>query len=202
MAIGHKKDGFEILIWEDLFKADLSFPEISSPEGVLREVTRGPGWLFAFDSSLNILSGISWPNTRIVWPSRDYFKGYFLFERSTNVVSEQISWMKNYIKIRVGASQDYSKIITKGQAAEQVLTALMLQTFYNKLVERDALIQERDALTQERDALNQERDGLTQERDGLTQERDALTQERDALTTSTIWRLTGPLRKILNTLKY
>ena len=37
--------------------------------------------------------------------------------------------------------------------------------------------------------------------DALTQERDALTQERDALMDSTIWRLTGPLRKILNILK-
>jgi hypothetical protein len=42
---------------------------------------------------------------------------------------------------------------------------------------------------------------LTQERDVLTQERDVLTQERDAIINSKIWKLSLPIRKIMNLIR-
>jgi hypothetical protein len=42
---------------------------------------------------------------------------------------------------------------------------------------------------------------LTQQRDELTQQRDELTQQRDEFLNSTIWRLTKPLRDLINFLK-
>jgi len=39
------------------------------------------------------------------------------------------------------------------------------------------------------------------ERDQLTQQRDQLTQQRDQLTSSTIWRVTKPIRKFIDFLK-
>jgi hypothetical protein len=59
----------------------------------------------------------------------------------------------------------------------------------------------RDELTQQRDELTQQRDELTQQRDELTQQRDELTQQRDELMNSTIWKLTKPLRDLINCLK-
>ena len=63
------------------------------------------------------------------------------------------------------------------------------------------LIQQRDELIQQRDELIQQRDELIQQRDELTQERDELTQQRDELVNSTIWRLSKPLRDLINYLK-
>ena len=42
---------------------------------------------------------------------------------------------------------------------------------------------------------------LTQQRDELTQQRDELTQERDELLNSTIWKVTKPIRWIINLIK-
>jgi hypothetical protein len=67
--------------------------------------------------------------------------------------------------------------------------------------QRDELTQQRDELTQQRDELNQQRDELTQQRDELTQQRDELTQQRDDLMDSTIWKVTKPLRNIVNFFK-
>jgi hypothetical protein len=67
--------------------------------------------------------------------------------------------------------------------------------------QRDELTQQRDELTQQRDELTQQRDELTQQRDELTQQRDELTQQRDALLNSTIWRLTKPIRHLINFFK-
>jgi hypothetical protein len=44
-------------------------------------------------------------------------------------------------------------------------------------------------------------DELTQQRDELTQQRDELTQQRDALLNSTIWKLTEPIRNLINFFK-
>jgi hypothetical protein len=56
-------------------------------------------------------------------------------------------------------------------------------------------------LIQQRDELIQQRDELTQQRDELTQQRDELTQQRDELLNSTIWKLTKPLRGLINLVK-
>ena len=42
---------------------------------------------------------------------------------------------------------------------------------------------------------------LLNQRDELTQQRDELTQQRDELANSTIWRLTKPLRDLINFFK-
>jgi hypothetical protein len=55
-----------------------------------------------------------------------------------------------------------------------------------------------DELTQQRDQLTQQRDQLTQQRDQLTQQRDQLTQQRDQLINSRIWKITKPLRDLIN----
>jgi hypothetical protein len=65
----------------------------------------------------------------------------------------------------------------------------------------DELTQQRDELTQQRDELTQQRDELTQQRDELTQQRDELTQQRDVLLNSTIWKLTKPLRILIETFR-
>jgi len=67
--------------------------------------------------------------------------------------------------------------------------------------QRDELIQQRDELIQQRDELTQQRDELTQQRDELIQQRDELTQQRDELTNSTIWKVTKPIRKLVNFIK-
>ena len=67
--------------------------------------------------------------------------------------------------------------------------------------QRDELTQQRDELTQQRDELTQQRDELTQQRDELTQQRDELTQQRDEIVDSTIWKLTNPLRKVIELFK-
>ena len=67
--------------------------------------------------------------------------------------------------------------------------------------QRDELTQQRDELTQQRDELTQQRDELTQQRHELTQQRHELTQQRDELINSTIWKLTKPLRVLINFVK-
>jgi hypothetical protein len=66
------------------------------------------------------------------------------------------------------------------------------------LLERLKLTQQRDELSQQHDELIQQRDELIQQRDELIQQRDELIQQRDALLGSTIWRLTKPLRDLIN----
>ncbi len=64
--------------------------------------------------------------------------------------------------------------------------------------QRDELSQQRDELIQQRDELIQQRDELIQQRDELIQQRDELIQQRDELLDSTIWKVTKPIRSIVN----
>ncbi len=171
----------ELVRWEELFGENVAFPELSSPEAEFWKTDHDLGKFFGFDGSLNTLVKLRCPKVEVIYPNKEIYKKYFEHQKSTNLVTEQIIWQKE-LSSEIIAGVDLSKVrvFTSGQFHEK---------FINEIV------------YEERDALTQERDALTQERDALTQERDALTQERDALRNSTIWRVTGPLRKIRNTLK-
>ena len=167
--------GAEILLWSDLVPEFPSFPELVSPESILWEGAMRIGSYFGFDSSLNCLVAINAPETQIVYPNKSVYEKYFSYGRTTELVDDQLDWHRNFeVEYKKLNRKSSIEVSTSGIAFEKALLGVMIN----------------------------DGDALTQERDALTQERDALTQERDALTTSTIWRLTGPLRKILNTLKY
>jgi len=168
----------EVVCWEDLFELNIEFPELTSPEGEFWKSEHQLGQFFGFDSSLNTLVNIRYPQTEVIYPSREIYKKYFKYAKSTNLVSEQVRWQKD-LSVQMKASIDLSKICvdTSGQYYEKFITEL----------------------------AHQERDVLTQERDVLAQERDVLAQERNALIQSTIWRASKPirwffsgLRKLLN----
>jgi hypothetical protein len=185
----HLKEVFagqvEIVMWEDLFRQESELSELYEPESVIWSTSTGPRYFFGFDSSLNVLVGNKWRQTEILWPRRVVFSKYFDLARSSHLVSEQISWMK---EVNHNSSQiENLKMRVEGFSIEQIITKITMSYQIDS--------------TQERDALTQERDALTQERDALTQERDALTQERDALVTSTIWKTTKSLRGLISWLK-
>jgi hypothetical protein len=171
----------ELVAWEELVSENIEFPELTSPEAQFWLTDYELGKFFGFDGSLNTLVKLRCPQVEIIYPKKQIYKKYFEYQKSINLVEEQINWQRDLAsQLSVSAELTKVKVSTSGQ-------------FYEKLISEIGY--------QERDALTQERDALTQERDALTQERDALTQERDALTDSTIWRFTGPLRKILSILK-
>jgi hypothetical protein len=183
--------------WDDLVEKSTDFPELSSPEGYLWFSRNFDLNLCAFDSSLNTVAEVTRGRRRLNIPSKDVLN--LIFDNE---------WLVEEILNRYVNSSTLGEFFRRqspGTILEQVVVlrdfVLDEEPSYALTQERDALTQERDALTQERDALSQERDALSQERDALSQERDALSQERDALTNSSIWRLTRPLRKILNILK-
>jgi hypothetical protein len=185
----------EIVTWENVFTPNLDFPELTQPEAVFWQTNQGPGFFFGFDSSLVLLVSQEFKETEILWPDRRNYAPYFHTKASVELVDEQIQWMRQIAKLNLNINSKVAEVDVDGFPMASLVTTMMLENWDS------ALTQEHDALTQERDALTQERDALTQERDALTQERDALTQERDALRNSTIWRLMGPLRKILNIVK-
>jgi hypothetical protein len=184
----------EVVDWDEMFIPDLLFPELTSPEAIIQLLPDPEAMFFGFDSSLNVLVGEIWPNTETIWPALSKYSRYFSLPRSTQIVSEQIEWMKRFRIERQKVSGKNIELRVDGAAISEVISSLMLipqmriergfdPQLHDALAqERDWLVQVRDALTQERDALTQERDVLTQERDVLTQERDVLTQERDVLT--------------------
>lgn len=67
--------------------------------------------------------------------------------------------------------------------------------------QRDGLARERDALLQTRDALLQTRDALLKERVELTADRDRLADLYRGVTESTCWRMTQPIRRMLDAVK-
>lgn len=73
--------------------------------------------------------------------------------------------------------------------------------------EIEGVLRERDHARSERDDVLADRSGILAERDRALAQRDAVTAERDMaramldrVTSSTAWRLTGPARRILQTL--
>jgi hypothetical protein len=174
--------------WDDLFCEDSDFPELTSPEAILWTASQSPKTFFGFDSSLGLPVGLKHPKTNLLWPTPAIYKKYFKSAVSEKIVSEHTSLMSSAMQLIVNRDMENVAISSSGYPIDGVISRMLIESWEVRSL-------------QERDALTQERDALTQERDALTQERDALTQERDALTNSTIWRLTGPLRKILNILK-
>jgi len=180
--------GKKVITWENLFSTDVEHSELVSPEALMWALDESPDYIFAFDSSLNILAAQNWKSTKVIYPSRTLYENYFKNTLSTDFVSEQLDWISeviNWITNRPGSTFQLS---TDGRLIEMFLQSMVLHEYRLKLVSLG-------------DALTQERDALTQERDALTQERDALTQERDALVNSTIWRLTGFLRAVVSKIK-
>jgi hypothetical protein len=197
--------GVPVVAWENLVGTDKNFPELCEPEAVMWRFPDFLGSFFGFDSSLNLIVNLCWPNAEIFWPQQTLYSKYFQLQRSSNLVTEQISWMQDFNALDVKHKSARPTVSIEGYAIQGILNTisilesdLLIQERDALTQERDARTQERDALTQERDALTQERDALTQERDALTQERDALTQERDALINSTIWRATRFIRALLS----
>ena len=66
---------------------------------------------------------------------------------------------------------------------------------------QEELRQQEELLVQQSTRLIQQRDELTQQRDELTQQRDELTQQNYRLLNSTIWKVTKPVRVIVNFLR-
>ena len=62
----------------------------------------------------------------------------------------------------------------------------------------DDLAAERDGLVAERNGLVAERNGLVAERDCLVAERDCLVADRDRILNSTCWKMTAPIRFLLD----
>ena len=173
-------DKVEVVLWEELFKPAPHFPELREPEAMIWRSSIGPGLFFGFDSSLNLLVSKNWSQTKIVWPREVNYSEYFEIPRTTNVVSEQIKWMRELTESSEKVEKPLS-FRTNGSGMNEVVSASMLWSMNSEL-----------------GIKTQERDALTQERDALTQERDALTQERDALVNSTIWRATRFIRAFVS----
>ena len=162
----------EIVMWEDLFHQESELIELYEPESFMWSTSTGPRYFFGFDSSLNILAGKRWRQTEILWPDREIFSEYFSLPRSSHLVSEQISWMK---EVNDSSAQlEKKQIRVEGFSIEQIITKI---TMSSQIVS-------------------------TQERDALTQERDALTQERDVIKSSTIWRGTKYIRVVVSWIKH
>jgi hypothetical protein len=179
-------DEVEVIIWEDVFQVDGALSESNEPESVIYRSTDCPGLFFGFDSSLNILVAEKWPTTQIIWPDPNKYSRYFLLQRSSDVVQEQIKMMQEY---RLQSSEsEVVELKVDGHGISNIISSTALLSSINS----------HTVARRERDALTQERDALTQERDALTQERDALTQERDAIVNSTIWRATRFIRALVS----
>ena len=68
------------------------------------------------------------------------------------------------------------------------------------LRDRDHAQSERDGMLAERNAMLAARDRALAERDAVTVERDQARAMLDRVTSSTAWRMTGPARRVLQTL--
>ena len=137
----------ELVAWEELLSENFDFPEITSPEAQFWLTDHDLGKFFGFDGSLNILIKLRCPEVEIIYPDKEVYKKYFEYEKSLNLVEEQINWQKD-LSSQLSASRDLTrvKVFTSGQFYEKLINEIGYQ-------ERDALTQERDALTRERDAL-------------------------------------------------
>jgi hypothetical protein len=199
-----KDVGKQVLYWDNLFPSITDFPFINNPESVFINTQQSPEAIFAFDGTFNLVAGYLGLRDKLVWPSDKFIDAVIATRRSKNFIFEQILIMKKILfseEIDSSVRQD-SLVESLGYEIDSIFSEFNIGSLVDELnLVEGNYIESNVQFSQERDALTQERDALTQERDALTQERDALTQERDALANSTIWRLTGPLRKILNYLK-
>jgi hypothetical protein len=188
----------DFVSWDKIFQDVTVDPFFVNPESLLMtKRINNLGYLFAFDSTLNLVSSIFADNTKVILPNFKQFANIFKNSNTNVIVSEHCELINTVIlNPNVELEQVASKIEAKGWRNE--VAKKYLEDFF-ALCKR--VTSERDALTQECVTLTQECVTLTQERDALTQERDALTQERDALVTSTIWKTTKSLRGLISWLK-
>jgi hypothetical protein len=175
-------DEVEVIIWEDIFLVDGDLPEVNEPESVIYRNAQSPGLFFGFDSSLNVLVAEKWPTTQIIWPDPSKYSKYFLMQRSSVIVHEQIQMMQKY-ELQSSESEGI-ELKVGGHGISSMLSSVALLEGMNS-----------------HRVVTGKADVLTQELDALTQERDALTQERDALVASTIWRTTKSIRRLISWLK-
>jgi hypothetical protein len=139
----------EFVRWEDLFKQNIEFPELTSPEGEIWKSEHQLGLFFGFDGSLNTLVNLRCPQTEIIYPKKEIYKKYFKYEKSTNLVSEQVQWQKD-LAAQMKNSIELSKICiaTSGRYYEKLIIELIRQGGDGLVAERDGLVAERDGLAQ------------------------------------------------------
>jgi hypothetical protein len=116
----------------------------------------------------------------------------------SNVMKHLASQKRVILPAAHSLGKGLDRIFLEKVVSEKYLLTETLNQRDELTQQRDELTQQRDELTQQRDELTQQRDELTQQRDELTQQRDELTQQRDELLSSTIWKLTKPLRVLIN----
>jgi hypothetical protein len=125
--------------------------------------------------------------------------------KETHYIDHEVKWMDWLSVFGIGDNEiNFSEDIKEGSHwYRQVMSKLEHRKlpFNVPKVEREVSLMISHELTQQRDELTQQRDELTQQRDELTQQRDELTQQRDEMINSTIWRVTKPLRNVVNLLK-
>ena len=88
----------EFVAWEDLFNENAEFPELSSPEAEFWMNNHDLGKFFGFDGSLNTLVKLRCPDVEIIYPNVEIYNKYFEYQKSVNLVAEQINWQKDLNK--------------------------------------------------------------------------------------------------------
>ena len=92
-----------------------------------------------------------------------------------------------------------SAVAAISKSVVQDFKKLPLQNSSNVLIDEYlSVTRQRDDLTRQRDDLTRQRDDLTRQRDDLTRQRDDLTRQRDDLWNSTTWKVTKPIRALIN----
>jgi len=137
----------KIEFWDEIFKPNPDFPELSEPEAIFWNLKTSPKYFFGFDSSLNILVNQEHPSTNIIWPKEDLYSKFFERPRSTEIVREQVDLMRSIALLDLRLNEFDSGVSIDGSAMEAALTQMVFEGWERSLT------QERDALTQERDAL-------------------------------------------------
>jgi len=183
----------DFITWDEIFHGVNVDPFFVNPESLLMtgRINR-LGYLFAFDSTVNLVSSIFAENTKVILPDLSHFTGIFKKSNTDVIVSGHCKLVNRVLS---SPDRDLGEVVSMNYTSgwRNEVAEKYMEDFFALSIR---ITSERDALTQERDALTQERDALTQERDALTQERDALTQERDALCQSKSWRYTVLLRQL------
>jgi len=163
--------GKKVISWENFLSVSGEHSELLSPEALMWDSKEWPEYLFAFDSSLNVLSAQNWKSTKIIFPRRACYENYFANSLSISFVNEQISWISEVINWITYRPDTTLHLSIDGRLSEKFLLNMILREYKLKV------------------------DNL---RDELTQERDELTQERDELTNSTFWRATRFMRALIS----
>jgi hypothetical protein len=190
--------GVKFVFWNEILNESTLESIFVNPESLLTTEKIGRlGYLFAFDSTVNLVASLCAKNTKVIVPDSKIFENIFE-HRNANIILKDHCKLVN--RILVSEEKDFQKIALEYEAGgwPNQVKDKYLEDFQATNMR---ITEERDGLTAERDGLTAERDGLTAERDGLTAERDGLTAERDALINSTIWKATKPVRRVVAWIK-